>query len=263
LKEETMKRSPFPGAVSLGAALALLSSVAGAQTQTPPYFVIHQEVAKPSMIKEYEATSSEFVALVKVHKAKMPHFSFNAFASPDFTYTFAAPIPNLAGLDAINADFGALAQAAGAPFLDLNKRSGAAVEYIRESVIQLAPELSYSPAESRIAPGSARYFHYTLYYVMPGREPEAEAVGADYVKLFKARGVKTGYSVYKTVMGPEMPLYIVSVGALDAADYHADDAKVTATLGAEMQALGARLAALTRRVEMREAVVRPDLSVPR
>jgi hypothetical protein len=258
-----MKRFPSPGVVSLGAAFALLSSVAGAQSQTPPYFVIHQEVAKPSMIKEYEAASKEFVALVKANKAKMPHFTFNGFASPDFTYTFAAPIPNLAGLDAINADFGALAQAAGASFTDLNKRSGAATEYITESIIQLAPDLSYAPAESRIAPGSARYFHYALYYVMPGHEADAEAVGADYVKLFKTRGIKTGYSVYKTVMGPEMPCYIVSVGALDAADYHAEDAKVAATLGAEMQALGARLAAFTRRVEMREAVVRPDLSVPR
>jgi hypothetical protein len=88
-------------------------------------------------------------------------------------------------------------------------------------------------------------------------------VGADYVKLFKAKGVKTSYNVYKTVIGSEMPLYFVSVNALDAADYHAEDAKLQAALGAELQALAARLLALTRRVEMREAVLRPDLSVPR
>jgi hypothetical protein len=258
-----MKRFPSPGVVSLGAAFALLSSIADAQTPAPSYFVIHQEAAKPSMIKEYEAASKEFVALVKANKAKMPHFSFSALASPDFIYTFAAPIPNFAGVDSITADFGALAQAAGPSFADLNKRSGAATEYIRESVVQFAPELSYTPAEPRIAANAARYFHYAYYYVMPGREADAEAVGADYVKLFKSKGVKTGYNVYKTVMGPEMPLYVVSVGALDAADYHADDAKVVALLGAEMQALGARLAAFTRRVEMREAVLRPDLSVPR
>jgi hypothetical protein len=261
LKEESMKRSPFPAAVSLGAALALLAPVA-ARAQTPggQYFVVHQEVAKPSMVKEYESTTKEFVALVKANKTKMPHFSVNCFMSPDFTYTYAAPIPNLAGMDAINADFGALAQSAGASFLDLNKRGGAATEYIKEWVIQLVPELSYSPAEPRVQPG--QYFHYSVYYVSPGREPEAEAVGADYVKLFKAKGVKSGYTVYKVVMGPEMPAYIVSVGALDAADYHAEDAKVGALLGAELRALGARTAALTRRFETREATARPDLSVP-
>jgi len=227
LKEESMKRSPFPGAVSLGAALALLAPAAAvAQTPGGQYFVVHQEVAKPSMVKEYESTSKEFVALVKANKAKMPHFSFNCLASPDFTYTFVAPIPNLAGMDAINADFGALAQAAGASFADLNKRGGAATEYIKEWVIQLVPELSYSPAEPRA--GAPRYFHYGIYYVIPGREPEAEALGA-----------------------------------ADAAEYQAEDAKLGALLGTEFQALGARTIALTRRFETREAVARPDLSVPR
>ncbi len=257
-----MKRFPHAGAVSLGAALALLApAAAGAQTPGGQYFVVHQEVAKPSMVKEYESTSKEFVTLVKANKAKMPHFSFNCLASPDFTYTFVAPIPNLAGMDAINADFGALAQAAGASFADLNKRSGTATEYIKEWVIQLVPELSYSPTEPRAA--APRYFHYGIYYVMPGRETEAEAVGAEYVKLFKAKGVKNGYNVYKVVMGPELPAYIVSVGAADAAEYQAEDAKLGALLGTEFQALGGRTIALTRRFETREAVARPDLSVPR
>jgi hypothetical protein len=236
LKEESMKRSPFPGAVSLGAALALLAPVA-ARAQTPggQYFVVHQEVAKPSMIKEYESTSKEFVA----------------------------PIPNMVGMDAINADFGALAQAVGASFADLNKRGGTATEYIKEWVIQLVPELSYSPAEPRAQAGPPRYFHYDIYYVMPGRDPEAESVGAEYVKLFKAKAVKNAYNVYKVVMGAEMPAYIVSVGAADAAAYHADSANVSALLGTDLQALSARTAALTRRFETREATARPDLSVPR
>ena len=88
-------------------------------------------------------------------------------------------------------------------------------------------------------------------------------MGAEYVKLFKAKGVKNGYNVYKVVMGAELPAYIVSVGAADAAEYQADDAKLPALLGAEFQALGARTIALTRRFETREATARPDLSVPR
>jgi hypothetical protein len=88
-------------------------------------------------------------------------------------------------------------------------------------------------------------------------------VGAEYVKLFKAKGVKIGYNVYKVVMGAEMPAYIVSVGAADAADYQAENAKLPGLVGAELQSLSARTAALTRRFETREALARPDLSVPR
>src|ERR1044071_5958490 len=184
-----MKRFPIAAVVALGAAVALLApATGGTQTSAPQYFVVHQEVAKPSMVKEYESTTKEFVALVKANKAKMPHFSINVFASPDFTYTFVAPIPNMAGMDAINADFGALAQSTGAALPDLNKRGGAATEYIKEWIIQSVPELSYSPAEPRA--GASRYFHYGIYYVIPGREPEAEAVGAEDVKLFKAKGGK-------------------------------------------------------------------------
>ena len=123
-----MKRFPIAAVVSLGAAVAVLApTTGGTQTPAPQYFVLHQERAKPSMIKEYESTTKEFVALVKANKVKMPHFSFNAFASPDFLYSFVAPIPNMAGMDAINGDFGALAQAAGPAFSDLNKRSGVAI----------------------------------------------------------------------------------------------------------------------------------------
>ena len=259
-----MKRFPIAAVVSLGAAVAVFApTTGGTQTPAPQYFVLHQERAKPSMVKEYESTTKEFVALVKANKAKMPHFSFNAFLSPDFTYSYVSPIPDFAGVDAINGDFGALIQAAGAAFFDLNKRGGVAMERVDEAVIQRLPELSYAPAEPRLEPGQARYFHYGFYYVIPGREPEAEAIGADYVKLFKARGIKTGYSVYKGVMGADMPYYFVSVGGTDAADYHAENAKTQAALGADLQALAARLLAVTRRFETREAVVRPDLSVSR
>ena len=259
-----MKRIPIAAVVSLGAAVAVLApTTGGTQTPAPQYFVLHQERAKPSMVKEYESTTREFVALVKANKAKMPHFSFNAFVSPDFTYSYVSPIPDLAGLDAINADFGALAQAAGPALFDLNKRGGVAMERVDESIIQRLPEQSYVPAEPRLEAGRARYYHYGFYYVIPGREPEAEAIGADYLKLFKAKGIKNGYTVYKGVMGADLPYYFVSVGGIDAADYHAEDAKTTAALGTELQALGARLLAVTRRFETREAVVRPDLSVPR
>jgi len=258
-----MKRFPIAAVVSLGAAVALLAPTAGgAQTPAPQYFVLHQEKARPSMVKEYESTTKEFVALVKANKAKMPHFSFNAFVSPDFTYSYVSPIPNLAGLDAINADFGALAQAAGAALSDLNKRGGVAMEHVDEAVIQRLPELSYVPAAPRLE-GQARYYHYGFYYVIPGREAEVEALGQEYLKLFKAKGVKNGYTIYKGVMGADLPYYFVSEGALDAADFQVEDAKTAALVGPELAALGARLMAFTRRYETREAVPRPDLSLPR
>ena len=68
-----MKRFPNAAAVSLGAAVAILAAgAAGAQTPAPQYFVLHQEKAKPSMVKEYESTTKEFVALSKRTRRRCP-----------------------------------------------------------------------------------------------------------------------------------------------------------------------------------------------
>ena len=132
---------------------------------------------------------------------------------------------------------------------------------IRESVIATAPELSYAPATPRLKPEEMPYRHFDLYYLRPSTETDADAVAADFQKLFKAKAVPDGYTLYKVVMGPEMPLYVVTVGARDAADYHAQDAKMRATLGAEGAALFGRAFALTRKFETREGTFRPDLSL--
>lgn len=249
--------------VSLAAAMTLaFASAAPAQGPAPQYFVVHQEVAKPWKLADYEATTREFIAMVKANRAKMPHFSFECLTAPDFTYVYVAPIAGMAGMDTINAEFGALAQAAGPAFLDLMKRGGDTMEYAKESVVQRMPELSYMPAQPRLKPEEVNYVHYELYYAMPGREFEADALSADYVKLFKSTGIAQGYTLYKAVVGPELPLYIVAVGARDAADFHAEDAKTQAALGAEGQALGARALAITRRFEVREGRLRRDLSLP-
>jgi hypothetical protein len=240
----------------------LAAQSAFAQAPQGQYFAVHQELAKPYMIKEYEATSKEFVAMVKANKAKMPHFSFDCIASRDFVYTYVAPIPNLGGLDGITADFGALAQAAGASFADLMKRGGAATEVNRDGAVQLVPELSYQPAQPRLQPSEAKYRHYDIYYVLPGREADADAVAAEYVKLFKAKNVASGYSLFKGVMGHELPMVLVAVGAKDPVDFYTEDAKVEALLGAEGKALQAKAASLCRRFESRDGWVRPDLSVP-
>jgi len=243
-------------------ALVLAPALALAQEARPKYVVLHQELAKPSMVQQYEATSKEFVALVKKNKALMPHFGFECIQGSDFTYTYLAPIKSMADVDAINAEFGALAQAAGPAFADVSKRGGDATEYFRESVLALAPEMSYVPTQPRLKPEEMPYRHVDLYFVRPGAEPEADAVSADFVKLFKAKNVSNGYNLYKAAFGPELPLYLIAVGARDAADYHAEDARLRTLLGAEGQALFARAFALTRRFESHDGTLRPDLSVP-
>jgi hypothetical protein len=247
---------------TFGVALVSLAVTAGsAWAQGHPMYVVHQEYVKPSMVQQYEGTQKEFVAMITKNKAAMPHFSFAALVSDDFVYTYVAPVPNYAGMDAITQDFGALAQKEGAGFADLMKRGGAPTELVRESVVSFWPELSYSPAAPRLRFEDARYFHYDIYHVMPGRDGDAEALAREFVALFKSKNLPNGYRLFKAEMGPELPGMVVEVAAKDPADYYTQQVADRTALGAEGQALFAKAFALTRRFETRSAWLRPDLSV--
>lgn len=247
-------------------ALSLSLLAAGAALAQPPaavqYYVIHQEHAKPSKIEQYEATAKEFAALVQANHETMPTFSYVVSVGTDFTYTYVAPIANMAAMDAINAGFGALAAKVGEQFTDLMRRASETVTGNSEMIAAYVPELSYTPAAPRLTPEEARYAKLDLYAVEPGREGDADALARDYVALFKAKGVTSGYQLYKVVMGPDLPALVVRIPAKDPADWYTANQKLQEQLGAEGQALAARAMAITRHFDSRETWRRPELDLP-
>jgi hypothetical protein len=247
------------------AALVLLTSlpVLAADAQGPRYWVLHQEAVRPSKVQAYEQVTKELVGLIQQHREASPGFSFTAFSDPEFLYSYVSPVQDFAAIDAIYSGFGALTQAVGeARWNDVMKRAGEPITMIRESILAEDPSLSYAPAEPRLKPEEVRYLHFDLYYIEPGREPEADALARDFAALFRKKGLRDGYRLTKVIMGPDMPLYIVIVDAKDPADFEAQDAALRETLGAEGKALFARAFALSRRFERRGAWLRPDLSLP-
>ena len=145
-------------------------------------------------------------------------------------------------------------------FADLMKRGTAPVDSVREFILEEHPELSYRPEKPTLKPEDARFYHYDIYYIVPGHEDDAAAVAKDFAALFKVKGVSQGYRIFTVVSGPEMPALIVEVPARDGADYYTTDAAARAALGDAGKALFARAFAITRRLEHRNAMMRPDLS---
>jgi hypothetical protein len=250
----------FTAALLAAAATAPLA----AQPMTQPRFwVVHREMARPSMIEQYEATTKEFLGHVQAHRDAIPGFSYTAFMADDMSYYFVAPIANFAAMDSIYGGFMALAGAVGeAKWMDLMQRGGATTDYVSESVVMEDPSLSYTPANPRLKEEEKRYFNYALYYVQPGRENDADALAKEFVALYTKKNVAEGYHLLKVAMGAEMPLYIAVTGAKDPVDWATQDMQVQQALGDEGKALFARAAGLSRRVEIRTAWVRPDLSLP-
>ena len=130
-----------------------------------------------------------------------------------------------------------------------------------EMVVAYMPELSYRPAAPRLKPEEALYAKLAFYAIEPGHEEEADAIARDYAALYKAKGITSGYQLFKAVMAPAMPMIIVRIPAKDPADWYAADQKAQEQTGAEGQALAARAMAITRHYDMRESWRRPDLDL--
>jgi hypothetical protein len=230
--------------------------------QTPRFFVMHQEMAKPSMLRQYEEVNKEFIATVQKHHAHSPAFSFTTVAGDDHVYTYITPVRGFTDIESIYNGFAALAKAEGeARWGDLMRRGGDAMEYVRESILMEDPSLSYTPEKQRLKSEEEAYLHVKLFYLKPGYETEADDVARQIASLFRQKKVELGYRLFKVVLGPEMPLLIVVIGAKDPADYAMADKAHLEVLGAEGQALFQRVFAITRRVEQHGGWVRPDLSL--
>lgn len=241
--------------------LAAAPAVAQGAAQRPQAFVVHVEHAVPDQIAAYEAATKEFVQLVEANRDVMPSFSFQALAGEDLSYAFVSPVSGFAEMGEIFGQFMALAAKPGSRFGELMERAGPTIDHIDEWVFLELPDASYVPAQPRLRPEEERYVEMIFYYVEPGREAAADALGADIRKVYAAKGFPYGYRVFKAALGADMPLYVATIPAKDPADLAALHALEREMLGADYVANGERIMAITRRMDFNRYWIRPDLSL--
>jgi len=241
---------------------SLIAALAAAQGQPPRMWYVHTEQAKPSQLAQYEATTKEFMAAVRQNAAAMPHFHISAaYMTDDQTYGYVVPLKEWNDIGAVFGEFDALAKAMGpAKLADLMRRGGLTSESSTDFVLMEPAELGYVPAAPRLKPEETRYFRFDTYYIQPGNEEEADKVAAEFAALWKKKGIRNGYRLFKVVTGQNMPALIVMGGAKDAVDFAQAEAEDQKAIGAEGQALFARAFALCRRIEHQNAWARPDLT---
>ncbi|HEX8170817.1 MAG TPA: hypothetical protein VF824_09785 [Thermoanaerobaculia bacterium] len=248
--------------VTLG--LLLLPIVARAQeAPKPQMFLVHEELARPSMIPQYESALRDILAALTEKKADPAVFGMRLYMTPEFRYLYIVPIANYGALDRFNGAWKDIGDAVGKPrWQQLMDRSSAAMESFNEIVVMRRPELSYMPATPRVKDEEEKYVRMEFYYLIPGKEQEAEEVARAYAATFRQKNINDGFTVFTALSGTGLPLLIVTSGGKSAADYAMEDERVGAAAGAELAALRMRAAACTRRYEVREAMPRPEVSYP-
>lgn len=250
--------------VSLSLALTLFAFTLFAQQEAPPaprLFFVHEEIAKPSMIAEYEKGSKEFGALMRGANIA---FHYDAISSDDFRYYYLIPLKSFADVDRMMHMFMVEApQKIGVQkFTEFMQRAGNTMESTTEWIVVQRNDISYMPAKPRLKMEEATWGRYDYYYLKPGMETMVDQISNEWKAAFAAANLPDGFTIYQAVIGADLPLVVVETRGKDPADIAVNDAKNMAALGEKGQALQAKTMATVRKFESRYGRVRPDLSNP-
>lgn len=246
----------------LASLLVLTAATAIAQSPSqPPLLYVHEELAKPSMLAEYESTTKEFGAMLR--GAGIP-FYFSVSATDDFHYYYYLPMTSFGDVDKIVQTFMVdMPQKIGAEKVtSLMRRGGATMELTRDWVLVRREDLSYQPTKPRVPPDEVTHLKYDFYYLKPGMEDMVDTLGKEWISTLKAANITDGYTLYQAVIGGELPLVVVVHSGRSVADLLAQATKDNETLGEKGRALSARTFATVRRYETKYATRRPDLGNP-
>ena len=234
-----------------------------ATAQKPDFYWIHEEVAKPGMIAQYESAVLDILGTLTAQKADPKTFGMNVYMTADAHYFYVVPIPGYSYLETFWQTFTAVGEAGGkAKWADIQTRGNSATISTNEMVAIRRHDLEYAPASPRLKPDEVNFVHLLYFYPEAAHTDDLEQVGRDYAAFFKSKNVGDPFRVYQVVTGADLPLYIVAIPAKSASDYYSEDEKTNTALGADLRPLQARSLANLRKFETKDVMFRADMSYP-
>ena len=220
------------------------------------YLVIREDVVKPSMTYDYEASLtdlSSFLVENKVHG-----INYITQLQDNLHYTHITTVKNLnefdEGLSAYirgdkkSAEFNLI-------WSDLNETIDCYAYY----VIKYEPELSYVP-DGKVWLEEAPYRRWNYIHFYPGTEQEVIKILKAWKNLYENKGIKNGFRVFSGVIGLEQPVMILTTWAESPLDYQSKLQENIELLDDEGSILWMGMMELARKVETIEGWYLPQYS---
>lgn len=219
-------------------------------------YYIHEDPVNPSMTSEYEKGAVKLASESK--KVNLPD-GWLTFKLDDNRYIYTTPIKNMADLDKntfepLQTKMGN--EAFGKMFDDFDK----CYDSHRDYVVRLDKELTYMPNGIDVSTPGMPYRHYTYYYVTPQNAAKAREIAKAFNALYKSKGSKLQYRVYRNGFGEKESYFMVVVSAKSAEDYERMRAENNQLLGDEGKELYGKMLQFVSRIQNITAMARPDLS---
>ncbi len=218
-------------------------------------YQIHQDNVKPSKFMEYEKIAKEFNAACVEHNLQATWFTA---MSNDFKYFYITPIENFAELD--KRPFAEMAKAMGDKFGELFDRFDKCYDSHGTYIVLSDDELSYKPAEGDKTRQSLNYRKWFYIYYTPENAKKIREGMKAVKELFKSKGSKEYYNVYRNGFGQMENYYLVSVAATDEIDSAKRGKANEEVLGPDRYETFSKVMNYASRMEEYTGEMRPDLS---
>jgi hypothetical protein len=223
----------------------------------PVFMYVWTEHVPLAHAQEYEAEVKKVTAqMAETDEGKK--LNYFALSGPG-TYTYVIPMEDLGQFSQKNQEFMAAVNAVGG--MEVWDAATRLVGHGSGQLIVSRPDLSYKPAEPREVEATGLFRHHEWWYIRPGHEAEIEEVARKFAALYAEKEIDSGWRIYQAVTGDDLPLYLVTFTAADAADHYANEARVNGLLGEAGQKLIEEARSVARRVETTTTMIQPDLSM--
>lgn len=191
-------------------------SLLAQESKTTQSFWVHEDVVKPGMIAEYEATCKELVSNMKKHSIE--EVAFIVTNTADNRYLYVSPIENMADLD--KPVFATLSEKMGKEAMGaLFNRMDKCYDVEHNYIITLDMNLSYQPGGINQTPEGEDYRKFHYLYVTPANRARVKEKMMAVKDMFASKGSKVHYRVYRSGFGTRGEFYMVAVAAKDEVDY--------------------------------------------
>ena len=244
----------------MGLFVGLLLSGTGMQAQsssTNQAFWIHEDQVKPSMYKEYEAVTKDFIAACKEHN--LQDADFTTARLDEGIYLSISPISKMGDLD--NNPLAPMAEKMGEEkFREMFTRFDKCYDSHRNYVVHLVGNMSYLPNSlSPNTPGED-YRKWHFFHVSPQNVTNLRNKMMEIRSLYEEKAAPQHYRIYRNGFGTTGDYFLVVISAKDAKSYLETSEETNKLLGEQGEKLMNEMMQYVSKYETKTGKMRPDLA---
>ena len=220
------------------------------------YLMVREDMVKPSRAADYEASLTDLALFLSDQKVQSVNYMTQL--QDNFHYSHVVRLNSLNDIDGGLRSY-VKGEKKSAEFDLIWSDLKETINSYRYYVVQYQPELSYVP-DGKIWLEEAPYRRWNYLHFEPGTEKEAEQILLAWKNLYKDKGVKSGFRVFKGVVGLDQPVYMFTTWSATPLDYQIELQESIELLDDDGTILWIAMMELVRKAETVEGWYLPQYS---